>query len=148
MLELFNQFTLQQIIVFIILFALAIKGCISFFDWVSGKNRDMAKKMNKSIEIQTNIEEHAQQIEDIKNSIGQLAKKIDLLVASDRDSIKAYITHEHHDFCYQKQWIDDYSLDCIEKRYGHYKEQDGNSFIDGLMEELRDLPKKPIGFNE
>lgn len=145
MLELFNQFTLQQIIVFIILLALAIKGCVSFFDWITGKNKDIAKKMNKSIEIQTNIERHTYQIQNIKDSISSLANKIDLLVMSDRDAIKAFITHQHHYFCYQKKWIDDYSLDCIERRYAHYKEEQGNSFIDGLMEELRNLPKKPMG---
>ena len=145
MLELFNQFTLQQIIVFIILLALAIKGCVSFFDWMTGKNKDIAKKMNKSIEIQTNIEKHTYQIQNIKDSISSLTSKIDLLVMSDRDAIKAFITRQHHYFCYQKKWIDDYSLDCIERRYVHYKEEQGNSFIDGLMEELRNLPKKPMG---
>ena len=145
MLELFNQFTLQQIIVFIILLALTIKGCVSFFDWMTGKNKDIAKKMNKSIEIQTNIEKHTYQIQNIKDSISSLASKIDLLVMSDRDAIKAFITRQHHYFCYQKKWIDDYSLDCIERRYVHYKEEQGNSFIDGLMEELRNLPKKPMG---
>ena len=43
---------------------------------------------------------------------------------SDKDAIKAFITREHHYFCYQKKWIDDYSLDCIEKRYEHYKEEE------------------------
>jgi hypothetical protein len=36
---------------------------------------------------------------------------------SDKDSIKAFITKEHHYFCYEKGWIDDYNLDCLEKRF-------------------------------
>lgn len=33
MLELFQKFTFTEIVTFIVLFALAIKGIISFFEW-------------------------------------------------------------------------------------------------------------------
>ena len=39
-------------------------------------------------------------------------------------------------------WIDDFSLDCLERRYQHYADEGGNSFIEGFMEELRALPKQ------
>lgn len=70
-----------------------------------------------------------------------LERKIDMLVDSDKDAIKSYITQKHHFFCYEQGWIDDFSLDCIERRYQHYKEEGGNTFIDGFMGELRQLPK-------
>ena len=66
----------------------------------------------------------------------------DLLVESDKDDIKAFITREYHYFCEQKGWIDDYSMDCIERRYNHYLEERGNSFIAQLMEAIRALPRK------
>ena len=72
-----------------------------------------------------------------------LTDKINLLIDSDKDSIKSFITDRHHHFCYDKKWIDDYSLDCIEKRYKHYTDEGGNSFIHDLMKELRALPKQP-----
>ena len=75
--------------------------------------------------------------------IQELAKKIDILIESDKDDIKAYITKEHHKFCYDKKWIDDFSLDCLERRYKHYEDEGGNSFIGGFMQELRSLPKHP-----
>ena len=56
-----------------------------------------------------------------------------MLIESDKDDIKAYITREHHFFCYEQGWIDDFSLDCLEKRYAHYKIEGGNTFIDGFM---------------
>lgn len=77
-------------------------------------------------------------------TINKLNKSIELLTASDKDDIKAYITREHHYFCYKIGYIDDYNLDCIEKRYSHYKDEGGNSFISTLMEELRALPKEDI----
>ena len=66
-----------------------------------------------------------------------------MLIHSDKDAIKSYITRQHHYFCYDKRWIDDFSLDCIERRYQHYTEEGGNSFIAGFIEELRSLPKEP-----
>ena len=76
--------------------------------------------------------------------IDKLEKKINILIDSDKDDIKAYIVDKHHHFCYDQRWIDDYSLDCLEKRYSHYTIEGGNSFIADLMSELRALPKKPL----
>ena len=144
MLELFKNFSIEQIIIFIVLLALAIKGCVSFIDWIVERNKKTAIKLNQPVQFAKNIERHDEQIKDIKDSLSNLSDKIDLLISSDRDDIKAFITREHHYFCYQKGWIDDYSLDCIEKRYAHYKQQGGNSFIANLMSELRALPKEEI----
>ena len=51
-------------------------------------------------------------------------------------------------FCYEKRQIDDYSLDCLEKRYTHYVEEGGNSFIHDLMEDIRALPKTSDGTHQ
>ena len=84
-----------------------------------------------------------EQISGVASQVSNLTDKINLLVESDKDDIKAFITREYHYFCEQKGWIDDYSMDCIEKRYGHYIEERGNSFVKQLMEQLRALPRKP-----
>ena len=69
-----------------------------------------------------------------------LSTKIDMLIDSDKDDIKSYITREHHYFCYKLGYIDDFSLDCIEKRFKHYSDEGGNSFIENFMKDLRALP--------
>ena len=69
-----------------------------------------------------------------------MSKAINILIASDKDDIKAWITQQHHYFCYELGYIDDYNLQCIEARYVHYKEEDGNTFIDGFMKDIRNLP--------
>ena len=71
-----------------------------------------------------------------------MMRKINILIDSDKDDIKSFITKEHHFYCYEKHWIDDYSLDCIERRYKHYQEENGNSFVADLMKEIRQLPKQ------
>ena len=36
-------------------------------------------------------------------------------------------------------------MDCIEKRYGHYIQENGNSYVADLMQNLRSLPKQDPG---
>lgn len=141
--ELIKQYDTVTIIEVIVLFALMIKGVISFGEWAFSKIRRVVKKADEPEIIKSDIEQQSKEISQMQASINQMMKKIDTLIASDKDDIKAFITREHHYFVYQKGWIDDYSLDCIEKRYDHYVDEGGNSFIKGLMQEIRKLPKKP-----
>lgn len=153
MLKLLQQYSVTQILVFICILAAAIKGVISFADWGYDRIRQVFdkeyKQQTEKEKIYRKLEADYAAIEELKNrqakisdSLDKLGNKLDLLMDSDRDSIKSFLTRQHHYFCYQKGWIDDYSLECCEKRYGHYKDEGGNSFIEGFMEELRGLPKQ------
>lgn len=154
MLELLQHYSISEIFLFIVLLALAFKSVVSFFEWLEerlkkafnirfGKMSEK-EKINKRIEdgenFMTQLREHQKYNDE---ALQDLSKKIDTLVESDKDDIKAYITKEHHKFCYDKGWIDDFSLDCLEKRFKHYADEGGNSFICGFMQELRALPKRP-----
>ncbi len=142
MLELLNKFSVAQIILFIILLAIAFKKVADFLDWFK---EWLNKKISKK-KLEESTDERLDKLEtsvlQMSNSINQMAQKVDVLMDSDKDDIKAWITKEHHLFCYDKKWIDDYSLDCIEKRYSHYIEENGNSFVADLMKEIRNLPKQ------
>ena len=137
MLELLKNYSLTEIIIFIIMLALAIKEVINFYDWAKNRiSEPINKKYNgKEIEekILNTLESHGEQI-------NKIAKTTNILINSDKDDIKAWITEKHHYFCYDLGYIDDYNLQCIEARYKHYKEEDGNTFIDGFMEDIRKLP--------
>ena len=145
MLDLLQQYSLEQIIMFIILLALAFKGLVDFYDW--GKRRfstiidkEHTGRIEKSA-IKEDIDK-LYQIQVVQNeAIDKLSKSVNLLLSSDKDEIKAWITEKHHYFCYEVKYIDDYSLDCLERRYSHYKDEGGNSFIADLMNDLRSLPK-------
>ena len=154
MLELLQHYSIPEIFLFIVLLALAFKSVVSFFEWLEEKIKKAfnikfgkiseKEKMNKRIEDGENLtfqlREHQKRDDE---ALQDLSKKIDILIESDRDAIKTYITKEHHKFCYNKGWIDDFSLDCLEKRFKHYADEGGNSFICGFMQELRALPKRP-----
>lgn len=135
MIELLQNYSLSNIFIFIVLLILALKGGISFLDWFTERgNRFFNKTYQKPKELEQTVKEL---IKDVQN----LNQKVDLLIQSDKDSIKSFITKQHHHFCYQVQSIDDQTLDCIQKRYTHYKEEGGNSYIHHLMQELRELPR-------
>ena len=145
LINLLSQFTFPQIILFIILLLVAIKEVADFVDWVNSKFSKRDENLKTEYETEEEQEERLDKLEtnvdELTKNINHITDKVDLLVDSDRDAIKAYITREHHYFCYKVGWIDDYSLDCLEHRFEHYKEEEGNSFIEGLMNELRALPK-------
>lgn len=143
MAQLLNNYSLYEILIFLITLALGIKGFFTFWDWAVERLRKIFHKENEQDaeknKIQKLSENQIQLIEDVK----KLAQKIDMLIESDKADIKAYITEKHHFFVYDKKWIDDHSLDSLEKRFKRYEEEGGNSFVGGLMSEIRQLPKVP-----
>lgn len=187
--ELLQNYSIEQIIIFIVVLAIAIKWCGDFFDWVKGKLDKIVNKQKeeeKEIEKVNNIAHTHQEdmemlmkiqdtqneaidklfksvedlvkanklqndtIEQNREALDSLKESVHLLLASDKDDIKAWITEKHHYFVYELKYIDDYSLDCIEKRYAHYKDEGGNSFVADLMRDIRSLPKvnQPIVHNQ
>lgn len=137
MLDLLKNYSLTDIIIFIIMLALAIKGFIDFYDWA--KNR-LSKTTNKKYTEKEMQKKVLDTLESHNEQIDKMSKAINILIESDKDDIKAWITQQHHYFCYELGYIDDYNLQCIEARYIHYKEEDGNTFIDRFMEDIRNLP--------
>lgn len=78
------------------------------------------------------------------NELTKLKDRVQTLTDRVQDSTKAYIIDKHHHFVYQVKAIDDMSLQELERRFVYYKAAGGNTFIDGLMEEVRDLPKVTV----
>lgn len=143
MAQLLATYSIAEILVFITLLAIAVKGVVTFWDWAADRLRKIFHKETQQQIDRDTINQIAERQEKFFNDLQELNKKINILIDSDKDDIKAFITDKHHYFCYEKNWIDDYSLDCIEKRYSHYKNEGGNSFIATLMGELQALPKQP-----
>lgn len=152
MAALLKEFDLTQILIFIVMAAAAIKGVISFFDWAKERmsqkvhKDEMPQNLNKKIEhvteyCQKEIAKLRNENSQMQNRLNDLIGKIDILLESDKDDIKAWITEQYYKFTQQGS-IDSYSLDCIEKRYDHYKQENGNSFVKTLVDEIRKLPKK------
>lgn len=151
--KLLQSYSLSDILIFTVLLALAIKSLISFFDWgydyikkifninyyKINEKEELKRRLQKGSQTMSTLEKNQQNTDKI---LQNLATKIDMLIDSDKDAIKSFITEKHHYYCYKIGYIDDFSLDCIEKRFKHYSDQGGNSFIENFMKELRELPIK------
>lgn len=150
----FSKYSFLEITIFIAALVLAIKGGVEFYkwiknillDWYNNKyNKDTEKKFleDQLIKEKNDIEHIKSEQQMLKQSIADIKASVDLLIDSDKDDIKSFLTKEHHYYCYIQGWIDDHSYECCLKRYSHYKKEGGNSFIDEFMEELKELPKQP-----
>ena len=153
------KYTLQDILVFFIMFAIAIKELVTFFDWSISRVKQAMHKDQRVQTVDQKLEKQIKQIEhdkgeieqqiiqlkqgdqQIKQMIRDINDRTNILIQSDKDSIKSWITKQYHYFM-RLGYIDNYSLDCLEKRFGHYKDENGNSFIGQLMQELENLPKQ------
>jgi hypothetical protein len=144
--ELLETFSLEQILLFIVLLAIAIKGVVSWMDWAKARIKEKTAEQQDSVnarkELTDAIGKITREYEAMNEQMQKMNQTIALLIESDKDDIKAWITREHHYFCYDLGYIDDYSLDCLEKRFSHYKDEGGNSFIKDLMDEIRQLPRE------
>lgn len=165
MLELFSTLTLTQIITYSFLILLSIKEILTLRDFFKNRvdkkydNENANKKQAEEIfkEIKTLKEEIQNQKKDYvlltsnledfksywKNKDEEQQKILKLLVESDREAIRSDIVKEYHYFI-KHGWIDDFSLDTLEKRFAFYQEEGGNSYICNIMEDLRELPNEPL----
>lgn len=150
--DLLTQYTPIDIIIFLVVFLTALKTFGVTLEWLWErvsrifKKQQVEEKQNE--EFQSHIQTSEQQIKQLfemhaktEQNLDKIIDSIQLLINSDKDDIKAWITEKHHYYCYEKKHIDDYSLDCIEKRYTHYRNEGGNSFVEDLMKDIRRLPK-------
>lgn len=152
--ELLEQYTIPQIIAFIIGLVAMIKGAWDTIEYFKDKYK---RKFNKDYDVkiketklesfynktQQRHEEIMAKIDKVSDSVDTLSKRMDKLTESDMHDIKQFIVKEYHYFTEQKGQIDDYSLDTILLRYADYKDEGGNSYIETLIDELKKLPKHP-----
>ena len=152
--DLFTTYSLSEIVVFVIILALAIKGMVTFFDWGKGRVDQVYDKEYQEKEDREKFAEDIKDLNEEKVKINETFDKINdtfktinqqigMLIESDKEAIKSYIVKEHHFFVYEQGWIDDYSLECLERRFSVYEQEHGNSFVKGLVNEIRELPKQP-----
>ena len=142
-----KDFPISEILLCIVGVLVLVKWIIEYFDWGHKRTKDkydQDAKRNKDIEdINEKLNQNSEDIKMLIEMQKQQNKRIELLIDSDKDDIKAFITEKYHYFVEVKGWIDDYSLDCLERRFQHYKDENGNSFVADLMSEIKRLPKRP-----
>lgn len=164
MIELLSALTVEQLLIYLTLIAIAFKACIDFFFWCKElyqKKFDKDHgKLNKEELLEQHYENCKNQYAESSEKYNSLEEKIDALTdiinkrvsgieaqlvrltESDMHSAKGWIVEKHHALMKQG-WVDDFTMDTLEKRYADYIAENGNSYVGGLMSELRKLPHFP-----
>lgn len=164
MIELLNTYNPGQIFLYAVIILFIIKEgweVIDYFKGKSDKNKENIiqqnndKKnladtltsleqisLNQSRQWEEFLDSYSQYNLDMEDRLNSYDNKLQMLIESDKDDIKSFIVSQHH-FFIRQGWIDDYSLDVIEKRYSHYVDEGGNSYIKKLMGEIRKLSNLP-----
>lgn len=154
--ELLARFKLTDIIIMLTLLIVGAEKLIKAIDWLRARFRksyDEENTLKEEVEDLNKSYEKKEKVVDegfakVNARIDKICDLVDMLVESDKESIKAYITERHHFFVRERKWIDYHSMDCLERRFAIYEREHGNSFVEDLMNDLRQLPKMPIDQNE
>lgn len=145
--ELIESYSLTEIIMFVFMVAIAGKEILGLGDWWNDRISKKYKNKNKAEKVQEEIQSEREDIKQLNEQMDKLSGLVEMLIESDKENIKSYITTQHHYLCYEKGWVDDYTLNCLEKRFNIYEKEHGNSFIEGFMNEIRELPKRPPDYS-
>lgn len=144
---LLEQFDIKTIFTILLLAFFAIIEIMRGIDYLRNKGKNKIKQLQQEKQRISTLEELEQNNEDsiqqVKTDIEEIKQNVNLLIDSDKDDIRAWITDKYHYFIKLK-YIDDFTLDCLERRFKSYKQEGGNTYVDSMMEELRRLPRKNL----
>lgn len=93
-------------------------------------------------EIKVRLDTFDKQLSEVKDNVYTLNEKTNILLESDKESIKSTITEKYYESTRQK-YIEIHTLESLETLYEKYLKENGNTFVSGLMKELRTLPHIP-----
>ena len=161
--SLLTEYSLPAIIIILILVLVAVKFLSELIIWFYEKAKNFFKKKNdaeqkeltQDEQLNNHFEEAEKHFKKIDERFDEINEQI-LISHQNQDSInerlnfmeerqqentRSFLIDAHHKFCYEVGQIDDWNLQSIERRYMYYKTAGGNSFIDGLVAEIRELPR-------
>lgn len=111
------------------------------------------KENNSEEEFKNQMKELAEDFKEMKNNMTAMHTQIvemktdiynnlNMMIESDKESNRLSIVSTYYSAT-EKGYIEVYLLQALEYRYERYLEENGDSFIENLMKELRSLPHEP-----
>lgn len=131
-----------QIILFVFLLAVAFKEVLELIKYYKKEGLSFLTKEKKNEQQDLQIAENSKKLDEILNRLELLQDKVSQLEQSDKDGIKAWIVYRYREIQKQPQQLDSMGMDLLERRFQHYKAEGGNSYIEELMENIREIYKK------
>lgn len=89
------------------------------------------------------MEAYERQNEKICKKLDNMTDSMNLIIDSDKEGIKSFITTEYYK-AIEKGHVEIFTLESLESRYATYLRENGDTFVEGLMNELRSMKKSPI----
>lgn len=150
--QLLSQYSIETLVILVALLGFSIKAMSELWEWFYNKSKehfsfrtqrdqDHQQLIEQIKELSNGIKATQEEVQILKNNMTQFSNQMKITTERLQENSRNYIIDKHHYFCYQVKAIDDLSLQSLERRFLYYKAAGGNSFIDGLMEEIRELPR-------
>ena len=136
MVQFFQQYTLEATIIFLFMFGTALKQGYELVQYFRNKTFNHVDKIREQEET---LEKVIKNMQQQHKQLQSITDKIDELLASDKDSIKSWIVMLYKQYKKDPFGLDSMQMDLLERRFSHYKQEGGNSYIDNLMQELREI---------
>lgn len=137
--NLLNTFDLKTILLVLFLVAVGARELIQLYRYFRMRIYGKFETQDNEKETMNNMEKSMQ---SMLLELKDIDKKLSLLQVSNRDSIKSWILMSYQKYKENNAQLDSMQMDLLERRYQHYKDQGGNSYIDEIMDELRAIYKK------
>jgi predicted nuclease with TOPRIM domain len=137
----------------------AIKYIAELLSWFYSKlqnyfNGQQAQK-DKNVELIDTLETVGENIKSIDaklDNLNEVVRKLEkesaLTTERLQEQARSYIIDKHHHFCYEIGAIDDINLQSIERQFLYYKNAGGDTYIDNLVAEIRELPKLSLNTSQ
>lgn len=151
---LLTQYSGADVILLVFIILVAIKFVWELVDWFRGKfkeqyaneeeNKDKYDSVINEIKaLNTNVERLAKEmvasndsftnnLTDVKDNLYNINERL-------LETMRSQIIDKHHKYMNAGK-ITDFSLQSLERQYNYYSSAGGNTFIDNLMDDIRQLP--------
>lgn len=136
MVQFFQHYTLEATIIFLFMFGTALKQGYELVQYFRNKTFNHVDKIREQEET---LEQVINNMQQQQKQLQSITDKIDELLVSDKDSIKSWIVMLYKQYKKDPSGLDSMQMDLLERRFSHYKKEGGNSYIDNLMQELREI---------
>ena len=97
------------------------------------------KDRDQDTMVENKINELNATLADFRKDINANKDQLDVLISSDKESIKAFIVGSYYQ-AKSDGYINSHLMQVLEERYETYKRENGNGYITGIMHELRAFP--------